>query len=57
MAGNAVSHSHLKTKRRWVPNLQWFQEAPGKQRIKVCATCLKTMSKKGKIKEESAETK
>lgn len=45
MAGHNVSHSHLKTKRRFLPNLQSFQEAPGKKRIKVCATCLKTMSK------------
>lgn len=45
MAGHAVSHSHLKTKRRWLPNLQSYQEAPGKKRIKICANCFKTMSK------------
>jgi large subunit ribosomal protein L28 len=50
MTGNAVSHSHLKTKRRWLPNLQWYRKAPGEQRIKVCANCFKTLSKQTKEK-------
>jgi len=40
MAGNAVSHSHLKTKRRWLPNLQYFRPAKGEQRIRLCTQCL-----------------
>jgi len=45
MAGHNVSHSHKKTKRRFLPNIQKIQEEPGKKRIKICATCLKTMNK------------
>ena len=42
--GNNVSHSHHKTRRRWLPNLQKvkaFVDGTVK-RIKVCTTCLKS---------------
>lgn len=45
MAGNNVSHSHAKTKRRWLPNLQWFTPAGEKKRVKACTKCIKTASK------------
>ncbi|MDD3679163.1 MAG: 50S ribosomal protein L28 [Patescibacteria group bacterium] len=48
MTGHNVSHSHRKTKRRFLPNLQLFKETPGKKRIKICNQCLKTMNKKAK---------
>lgn len=51
MTGHNVSHSHLKTKRRFLPNLQYFQEAPGKKRIRICAQCFKTMGKESSKKE------
>jgi large subunit ribosomal protein L28 len=43
ISGNAVSHSHRKTKRRWLPNLQWMKK-DGK-RLKVCTKCMKTATK------------
>jgi large subunit ribosomal protein L28 len=57
MAGHNVSHSHLKTKRRFLPNLQWYREDKGEQRIKICAECFKTMSKVEKVKEPKPKTK
>ncbi|MBW6432056.1 MAG: 50S ribosomal protein L28 [Candidatus Izemoplasmatales bacterium] len=48
MTGHNVSHSLRRTKRRFLPNLQLFREAPGKQRIRICNQCLKTMNKKAK---------
>ncbi len=47
--GFNVSHSHRKTKRRWLPNLQNVRvlNTQGEiQRIKVCTKCLKA----GKVK-------
>lgn len=42
--GMSVSHSHIRTKRRWKPNLQKVKVlvdgAP--KRIKVCTSCLKS---------------
>lgn len=52
MAGHNVSHSHLKTKRRFLPNLQWYREKKGVQRIRICAECFKTMSKPDRTKKE-----
>jgi len=43
MAGHNVSHSHRKTKRRWLPNLQ-KAEVDGKK-MRICAQCLKTLNK------------
>lgn len=45
--GNNVSHSHRKTRRRWIPNL-FKMKAMIKgevKKIKLCAKCLK----KGKV--------
>jgi len=41
--GYNVSHSHVRTKRRWLPNLQDVKAVQkGKQvRLRVCAKCLK----------------
>lgn len=42
--GNIVSHSHKKTRRRWLPNLQRVRVMhEGKpQHIKVCTSCIKS---------------
>ena len=41
--GNTISHSHRKTRRTWLPNLQRVRVVwDGKpQRVLVCAKCLK----------------
>ena len=42
--GNAVSHSHRRTRRRWNPNVQRVRAmvAPGTRRyVTVCVSCLK----------------
>ncbi len=46
--GSKVSHSHVKTKRRWLPNLQKVKtDIEGNVRtIRVCTKCLKA----GKVK-------
>jgi len=46
--GYNVSHSHVRTKRRWMPNLQRVRAvgAKGPQSLRVCAKCLKA----GKVK-------
>lgn len=42
--GNNVSHSHKKSRRRWLPNLQrvkvMIDGTP--MRIRVCTTCIKS---------------
>jgi large subunit ribosomal protein L28 len=45
--GHNVSHSHLRTKRQWKPNLQKVTVyVDGKpQRLKVCTRCLRNLSK------------
>ncbi|NMB36024.1 MAG: 50S ribosomal protein L28 [Firmicutes bacterium] len=47
-SGFTISHSHIKTKRNWKPNIQKVKAiidgAP--RRIKVCTRCLKA----GKVK-------
>ena len=43
-AGFSVSHSHRKTKRRWLPNLHAMKvrsPAGGVVRARVCSSCLK----------------
>ncbi len=42
LTGNRVSHSNLKTKRRWLPNLQKVKAVvDGKTKtISVCTRCL-----------------
>ena len=45
--GHNVSHSNVKTKRRWMPNIQKvsvYQEGK-RQRMKVCTRCLRTLNK------------
>ncbi|MBC8256896.1 MAG: 50S ribosomal protein L28 [Candidatus Marinimicrobia bacterium] len=44
IVGNNVSHSHHKTRRRWLPNLQRVRAMIDgtKKRIKVCTNCLKS---------------
>jgi large subunit ribosomal protein L28 len=44
--GNAVSHSHRKTRKRWEPNLQWTKV--GDKRVKACTKCIKTQTKVSK---------
>lgn len=41
--GMKVSHSHRRTKRRWMPNLQpvRIQVGGGARRTRVCTSCLK----------------
>jgi large subunit ribosomal protein L28 len=45
--GNNVSHSMVRTKRQWKPNIQKVTILKdGKpQKIKVCARCLRTLHK------------
>ena len=44
ITGNNVSHSHHKTRRRWLPNLQRVRAQMNGtvKRIKVCTNCLKS---------------
>lgn len=44
ITGHNVSHSHRKTKRRWLPNLQWLRLENG-GRVKACTKCIKTQTK------------
>lgn len=41
--GMNVSHSHVRTKRRWLPNLQRIRAATphGTRVLRVCAKCIK----------------
>jgi large subunit ribosomal protein L28 len=45
--GNNVSHSMVRTKRQWKPNIQKITiYRDGKpQKVKVCARCLRTLHK------------
>jgi len=50
MTGNNVSHAHNKTKRRFLPNLRTVRitlEDGTRKKIKVAASTLRTMKKKG----------
>ncbi|MGH2400109.1 MAG: 50S ribosomal protein L28 [bacterium] len=52
MVGHSVSHSAVKTKRRFLPNLQRIRAATGagqRRRIVVCTNCLKS----GRVKRAS----
>ncbi|MCF7800606.1 MAG: 50S ribosomal protein L28 [Candidatus Marinimicrobia bacterium] len=42
--GNNVSHSHKKSRRRWLPNLQRVRiMLDGRPvRVRVCTTCIKS---------------
>ena len=41
--GMSVSHSHVRTKRRWNPNIQSVRTVVGgtPKRVNVCTSCLK----------------
>jgi large subunit ribosomal protein L28 len=45
--GNNVSHSKVRTKRRWLPNLQQttIREGARARRAMVCSRCLRTLSR------------
>jgi large subunit ribosomal protein L28 len=45
--GHNVSHSHVRTKRQWKPNIQQVTiMKDGKpQRMKLCTRCLRTLHK------------
>lgn len=51
LSGNKVSHSNIKTKRKFMPNLQkkrvWIPEENKWVTIKATARALKTLDKKG----------
>jgi large subunit ribosomal protein L28 len=41
--GHSISHSHIRTKRRWNPNIQRVRAlvAGAPKRLNVCTSCLK----------------
>jgi len=43
VSGHQISHSHRKTKRKWLPNLHTVKVKRDNQvvKIKVCTKCLK----------------
>ena len=45
--GHSVSHSSVKTKRKWKPNIQkvTVHKDGRPQRMKICTRCLRTMHK------------
>lgn len=51
VAGSSISHAHNKSKTRFLPNLQkkriWVQELNKYVTLKVSASEIKTISKKG----------
>jgi len=48
-SGQNVSHSQRKTKRRFLPNLQWVKmKAKGASiKLRVCTQCVRTLDKQG----------
>ena len=46
MSGNNVSHSHVKTKRKWKPNIQRVRALVNGEvkRVNVCTLCLRSGS-------------
>lgn len=46
--GHNVSHSHRKTKTRWLPNLSFKRLLINGllMRVRICTSCLKTYTKK-----------
>ena len=51
MSGNNVSHANNKTRRRWLPNIQWkrvyIPELDRTVRIRLSTRALRTIDKKG----------
>ncbi|MBU2597909.1 MAG: 50S ribosomal protein L28 [Actinobacteria bacterium] len=43
VSGHQISHSHRKTKRKWLPNLHTVKVKKDNQvvKIKICTKCLK----------------
>ena len=39
--GKSVSHSHVRTSRRWNPNIQRVLVDGAPKRVNVCTSCLK----------------
>lgn len=41
--GKSVSHSHVRSNRRWTPNIQTVRAAVngGVKRMRVCTSCIK----------------
>ena len=41
--GNAISHSHRRTRRRWNPNIQTVRTAStgGPRKVNACTSCIK----------------
>jgi large subunit ribosomal protein L28 len=50
ISGNQVSHSHRKTRRRWLPNLQKITayHKGSKITVRLCTRCLRTYQSKQK---------
>jgi large subunit ribosomal protein L28 len=47
-SGHNVSHSKVRTKRRWLPNIQSVTitlEDGRRQKVRMCTSCLRTRSK------------
>lgn len=56
--GMSVSHSHVRTKRRWNPNIQRVRALVGgtPRRLHVCTSCIRA-GKVTKVGRSSAPTK
>lgn len=41
--GKSISHSHIRTNRRWLPNIQTVRAVVGgaTKRLNVCTSCIK----------------
>ncbi len=48
ISGHNVSHSHRKTKRRWLPNLHTskLMMNGALKKVKLCTSCIKVLLKK-----------
>ena len=44
ISGNRISHSHVKTRRKWAPNVQPVKAVIGgtTRKITVCSRCLRS---------------
>lgn len=44
VSGNRISHSHVKTRRKWAPNVQPVKAVIGgtTKKITVCSRCLRS---------------
>lgn len=52
--GHSISHSHVRTKRRWNPNIQRIRVQVGTstKRMNVCTRCIKA----GKVQKPTVRT-